>query len=133
MALPLLYQPNALNQFITFSSLIFVSFTDFIVPWVIYIILMLREEKHGNTLPSTEVPPINEYNAETTEKSRLLDVPFKISEHFAFPESWQLSYRFRIYAAAMLVVVMTAASLAGTVLSIQTSVATGWNCTAVGN
>ena len=28
-ALPLLYQPNALNQFIGFSSLIFVSFTDF--------------------------------------------------------------------------------------------------------
>ena len=31
-ALPLLYQPNALNQFINFSSLVFVSFTDFIVP-----------------------------------------------------------------------------------------------------
>ena len=29
VALPLLYQPNALNQFIGFSSLIFVSFTDF--------------------------------------------------------------------------------------------------------
>ena len=40
VALPLLYQPNALNQFITFSSLVFVSFTDFIIPWSLYISLL---------------------------------------------------------------------------------------------
>ena len=37
IALPLCHQPNALNQFITFSSLIFVSFTDFVIPWALYI------------------------------------------------------------------------------------------------
>lgn len=43
VALPLLYQPDALNQFITYSSLIFVSFTDFIVPWALYIVLQRKE------------------------------------------------------------------------------------------
>jgi hypothetical protein len=46
-ALPLLYQPGALNQFISFSSLLFVSFTDFIVPWCLYITLQRDALKSG--------------------------------------------------------------------------------------
>jgi hypothetical protein len=45
ISIPLLYQPDALNQFINFSSLIFVSFTDFIVPWALYIVLQRKEAK----------------------------------------------------------------------------------------
>jgi hypothetical protein len=41
VAIPLLYQPNALNQFINFSSLFFVSFTDFIVPWALCVTCQL--------------------------------------------------------------------------------------------
>jgi hypothetical protein len=44
LALPLLYQPGSLNQFITYSSLLFVSFTDFIVPWGLYIQLQQEHQ-----------------------------------------------------------------------------------------
>merc|ERR1712072_844984 len=33
---PLLYMPNVLAQFVNFTSLIFVTFTDFIVPLALY-------------------------------------------------------------------------------------------------
>ena len=38
IAVPLLYQPGAIATFINFTSLFFVSFTDFVVPWCLYII-----------------------------------------------------------------------------------------------
>lgn len=48
-ALPLLYMPNMLSQLVNFSSLIFVSITDFIVPWALYVKLqkqrMMEEER----------------------------------------------------------------------------------------
>merc|ERR1711970_255413 len=43
-AFPLLYMPNVLAQFVNFTSLIFVSFTDFIVPWALYIELQNRRD-----------------------------------------------------------------------------------------
>jgi len=46
-ALPLIYQPNMLAQFVNISSLIFVSFTDFIVPFALYIVLM-REQRRDD-------------------------------------------------------------------------------------
>ena len=54
-ALPLLYQPNALNQFINFSSLVFVSFTDFIVPCELpaafFVVAMLPSDGDPTRLP----------------------------------------------------------------------------------
>ena len=44
-AAPLLYQPGALATIINFSSLFFVSFTDFIVPWCLYIVMNQKEFK----------------------------------------------------------------------------------------
>lgn len=38
ISVPLLYQPGAIATFINFTSLFFVSFTDFVVPWCLYII-----------------------------------------------------------------------------------------------
>ena len=43
VAIPLSWQPNALNNFINFSSLVFVSFTDFIVPWALYVSYFSRK------------------------------------------------------------------------------------------
>eukprot|EP00730_Choanoeca_flexa_P018280 TRINITY_DN8881_c0_g1_i4.p1 TRINITY_DN8881_c0_g1~~TRINITY_DN8881_c0_g1_i4.p1 ORF type:complete len:575 (+),score=100.50 TRINITY_DN8881_c0_g1_i4:157-1881(+) len=94
VALPLLYQPDALNQFITFSSLIFVSFTDFIVPWALYIVLQKQEEKqaylkhkHSNVQEDTPLLGDIEKGA-----SSLLNIP----EHFALPPSWNLTPVFKI-------------------------------------
>jgi len=36
-AFPLLYMPDAINQFINFTSLVVVTFTDFIVPYALYV------------------------------------------------------------------------------------------------
>ena len=38
-AFPLIYMPDILGQFINFSSLLFVAFTDFIVPFALYVVL----------------------------------------------------------------------------------------------
>jgi len=43
-AFPLLYMPNVLAQFVNFTSLIFVSFTDFIVPFSLYFVLQRRQQ-----------------------------------------------------------------------------------------
>ena len=47
IALPLLWQPAALAQFINFSSLIFVSFTDFIVPFCLYVTHQKRQAENN--------------------------------------------------------------------------------------
>jgi len=50
-AFPLLYMPNILAQFVNFTSLVFVSFTDFIVPFSLYVILQRRQansERRGS-------------------------------------------------------------------------------------
>eukprot|EP00056_Hartaetosiga_gracilis_P022065 m.28030 g.28030 ORF g.28030 m.28030 type:complete len:612 (-) comp9419_c0_seq1:127-1962(-) len=53
IAIPLMWQPDALNQFINYSSLVFVSFTDFIVPCALYIKLQNRKkENHTQTTHS---------------------------------------------------------------------------------
>eukprot|EP00049_Salpingoeca_infusionum_P013279 m.247901 g.247901 ORF g.247901 m.247901 type:complete len:614 (-) comp15402_c1_seq1:776-2617(-) len=193
VAIPLLYQPDALNQFITFSSLIFVSFTDFIVPWGLYIILQKQErseEERLVTSPATygtmdEAPmmtasvrpslsastrkQLSSFSADLSESEEesdndvtqgdphqwlstsssevaLLNVqgsidetvtngvgdPYHgVAEHSALPESWRISPEVKLFTAAVLVVVMTVAAIAGTVLQIQTSATIQWNCTAV--
>ncbi|EDQ86967.1 uncharacterized protein MONBRDRAFT_27795 [Monosiga brevicollis MX1] len=101
VALPLLYQPDALNQFITFSSLIFVSFTDFIVPWALYMVL---QNKHDHALDQNyDEDWSNDHDNNLCagiqdvedEESALLPLtkkaPFYIAEHFALPPSWNLS------------------------------------------
>jgi len=49
VAFPLLYMPNLLAQFVNFTSLVFVSFTDFIVPFSLYVVLQRRQQKSLRT------------------------------------------------------------------------------------
>jgi len=44
-AAPLLYMPDVLAQFVNFTSLIFVTFTDFVVPWALYIVLQRKRSQ----------------------------------------------------------------------------------------
>jgi len=163
IALPLLYMPDSLNQFITFSSLLFVSITDFIIPWILYIILMVKEKKkrakrNGKTRSNLEdvfdgdsddlsvldklgerssISSFPEPGSDRKEKelgntADEQEDPFQdVAEHYTFPPSWDLSPQSKILAAAVLVVLMIIASVAGTVLSIVTSATTSWNCAAV--
>ena len=139
-SLPLLYQPNALNQFINFSSLFFVSFTDFIVPWTLYI-MMIRADRKWAEGSNTRLATVAEEDSvainndpRATESSGLLKhaLPIDVSEHFAIPPSWGLSATTRVYTSAVLVLVMTALSIGGIVLTIQQSVSTAWVCWSVG-
>ncbi|EGD79867.1 hypothetical protein PTSG_10151 [Salpingoeca rosetta] len=219
IAIPLLYQPDALNQFITFSSLIFVSFTDFIVPWALYMKLQRREQsglvayEEGERVDSDDDDDDNNNNSNTAtsaaggrrgrrsdvhvedgsstgvglnvstsinspleqsrprmqgygthadaghvyrsthegdEESPLLshpqphdgdtDVSSSTSAssepfaptHYALPPSWHLSHNHKFYSALALVLLMTAAAIAGTVLQIETTASTSWDCAAVG-
>lgn len=168
IALPLLYMPDSLNQFITFSSLLFVSITDFIIPWILYILVMRR------ITPSSPSPELSKMLTDESDLSMLdalaqesrpgdhrcsdsmssfpepgsgqkqngngefedfvteKDDPYKgVGEHYTFPPSWGLSPKCRIIVAAVFVVLMILVSVAGTVLSITTSVTTTWNCAAV--
>ncbi len=51
-----------------------------------------------------------------------------VLEHYAIPPSWGLSAQFKSIIAGILVVVMTAAAVAGIVLQIMTSANTEWDC-----
>ena len=48
VAFPLVYVPDILAQFINFTSLLFVAFTDFIVPFSLYIVLQRRPKPLSN-------------------------------------------------------------------------------------
>jgi len=47
VSLPLINQPDALNNFISYSSLIFVSVTDFVLPLCLYIAVQSRKKALG--------------------------------------------------------------------------------------
>lgn len=66
VAFPLLYMPNALAQVVNFTSLVFVSFTDFIVPFSLYFVLQDRRKEQRSALlaahkEDTEEPKLEEY------------------------------------------------------------------------
>eukprot|EP00051_Salpingoeca_urceolata_P006736 m.89093 g.89093 ORF g.89093 m.89093 type:complete len:562 (+) comp14964_c0_seq2:148-1833(+) len=130
VAFPLLYQPDALNQFITFSSLIFVSFTDFIVPWWLYIVLQRKElhSKVPHELHDERTKHLQDEGPSASDyPSELLATP----DHVAIPEAWRIPNRTKIGVALAMVVIMAAAAFAGTGLQIQTSASAGWDCAAV--
>eukprot|EP01064_Diplonema_japonicum_P004702 TRINITY_DN1308_c0_g3_i1.p1 TRINITY_DN1308_c0_g3~~TRINITY_DN1308_c0_g3_i1.p1 ORF type:complete len:596 (+),score=98.99 TRINITY_DN1308_c0_g3_i1:72-1790(+) len=134
IAIPLLYQPDALNQFITYSSLIFVSFTDFIVPWYLYYFL-LKGKVQGTI-------DIEAESDDSDEERNLVKVndSFHLSEfeegtipvHWAFPPQLNLSLKARKNAALVLVFIMGTAAVSGTIFSIATSATNSWNCAGVG-
>eukprot|EP00039_Didymoeca_costata_P013080 m.193963 g.193963 ORF g.193963 m.193963 type:complete len:557 (+) comp15670_c0_seq5:103-1773(+) len=128
VSIPLLYQPNALNQIINLSSLFFVSFTDFIVPWCLFIMLN-KEDLQKEIESRNEQPLLNSVNDDLEDgSSKPEDHDFYIHQHFAFPQSYST---FKIYLATILVVVMGFLALGGVVLSIMQSSVTSWDCAAV--
>ena len=58
VAFPLYYMPGVLAQFINFSSLFFVAFTDFILPFALYV--TLQRLKHDPTLPGDRARGVND-------------------------------------------------------------------------
>ena len=109
-ALPLLYQPNALNQFINFSSLIFVSFTDFIVPWALYYTMVQREATKSRI---ENQGLINSDLLTRTRSNRLV-----VHEHYAIPPSWGVGNKTKVGLSKFLVVVMALCAAAGSVLTV---------------
>ena len=67
----------------------------------------------------------------TSRSSGVSDVSLAPA-HYALPPSWGLSHDIKFYTALVLVVLMTAAAIAGTVLQIETTASTSWDCAAVG-
>ena len=136
-AAPLLYQPGALAQVITFSSLFFVSFTDFLVPWCLYIVMCQREEEgrgHGARSnysayddqkglindPASSIPLLNNGSGER-------DAP----EHFAIPPDWKWTFKTKVYVATVMVIAMSGLSIAGTALQIKQNSQLTWDCAGV--
>jgi len=144
-AAPLLYQPGALAQVITFSSLFFVSFTDFLVPWCLYIVMCQREEEDHNTHPALKEVIRGSYEA--GERGLINDPASSIPllgngggadagakaapEHFAIPPDWKWTFKTKVYIASVMVVVMTGLSVAGTAMQIKQNSQLTWDCAGV--
>eukprot|EP00746_Dinoflagellata_sp_MGD_P076324 gnl/MRDRNA2_/MRDRNA2_30737_c0_seq1.p1 gnl/MRDRNA2_/MRDRNA2_30737_c0~~gnl/MRDRNA2_/MRDRNA2_30737_c0_seq1.p1 ORF type:complete len:521 (-),score=65.24 gnl/MRDRNA2_/MRDRNA2_30737_c0_seq1:100-1662(-) len=69
-AFPLLYMPDAINQFVNFTSLIVVTFTDFIIPYALYIKLQAMDQREDEGL---DHPPAG------------------VKVHYALPGRWRRS------------------------------------------
>lgn len=83
---PLLYMPNVLAQVVNFTSLIFVTFTDFIVPLLLYVKLQNQRGEHAD---------LSENNS--TLGQELVDEG--VHAHYAFPKRWGLSRGLKIGSA----------------------------------
>jgi len=116
VAFPLLYMPNVLAQIVNFTSLVFVSFTDFIVPFALYVVLQ-RRQTNSTRRSSAQMDGL----AEGAEN--LLDSPVVLNDpddHHALPESCgRDSPEFKTRLAQLLGVVLAGMSLTGIVLTIQ--------------
>mmetsp|Transcript_176076 Transcript_176076/g.559408 ORF Transcript_176076/g.559408 Transcript_176076/m.559408 type:complete len:459 (-) Transcript_176076:104-1480(-) len=97
VSLPVLYMPNIVAQFINFTSLIFVTFANFVVPLAMYAILQIRELREGP--PKDDVTPLG------------------VHEHHAFPLRW--GPMTKAVLAVSMSVLLTLGSLVAIVLSVQ--------------
>jgi len=104
---PLLYMPNMLAQFVNFSSLFFVTFTDFIVPLCLYIYLqrMRTQDLQSN---GEDVSVLNQ---------SLVDEV--VHAHYAFPRSCGLSPLAKQICAGMLATFLGVSALIAAVLTIM--------------
>lgn len=137
LALPISYTPNALNSAINFTSLIFVSFTDFIVPWVLYVILQHRDRSVDPLLNDKEQTLLSiQDEASHNEKVSVIaknkeDQPDNnpdVVVHWALPPEWNISHKTKMIVALTLVVLMAAACVVGIVESIEQTSSTPWVC-----
>lgn len=103
---PLLYMPNVLGQFVNFTSLIFVSFTDFIVPWALYVKLQDRREAPGGVLEENSV--LGE-----------LEISEGVAAHYAVPRRFGMSGFAKRQSSYVLMIILGVSSLIATYLTIQ--------------
>ena len=105
-------------------------FTDFIVPWGLYITLQRMEmRRRRGSLPRNETEPLlpSSHAAPAVHSLQSLDV----SEHWAIPQRWGCSPSSKLYSSAVLVTVLGAASAVATYYTIVQSVDMDWDCAAV--
>ena len=122
ISIPLLYQPGALNQFISYTSLIFVSFTDFMVPWMLY--YKLQKDNNKETMEDDNEALVSD---DVEDYESFGNVHWAISPKFGFTN------KTKAVGAICLVILMAGVAIAGTVTSIQTSATNSWDCANVGN
>lgn len=75
-AFPLLYMPDIMAQFVNFTSLLFVSFTDFIVPFTLYWVLQNRQEGRKSGLLNHDLSEIEPHNAFPKSCTTLRESPY---------------------------------------------------------
>ncbi len=132
MSVPLLYQPDAVARFINFTSLFFVSFTDFVVPWCLYIIMARNDIA---VRPLGFIDHIQDFN---TQESALDASPLmglmaeRITEHHAIPLGCKMGSRTKIRVSTLLVILMTGLSIAAIVETILQGDSMDWSCPTVG-
>lgn len=105
---PLSYMPNVLSTLLNLTSLVFVSFTDFVVPWALYVVLQRRREM----------------GLEHSDNSTILtesQVAEGVHFHRALPYRPWLTPRTKIALAISLAVIVVSASLVAIVLTVLQS------------
>jgi hypothetical protein len=106
LAFPLLYMPNALAQFLNYTSLTFVTFTDFIVPLALYIKLQHQRSERVD---------LSENNSVLGQE--LVDEG--IHAHYAFPRKWGLSPGVKISLAWIIAAFLAMSAMVAGVLTVQ--------------
>ena len=109
---PLLYQPNVLSQVINFTSLVFVSFTAFIVPFMLYIKLQYKQAE-GESVSRVKLEGGGE---------GLISQPLTAAdpEHKAFPSGWgRENPDFKINLSRFFVGVIAVAAMIGIYLTVD--------------
>jgi len=104
---PLLYMPDVLANLINLTSLVFVSFTDFIIPLKLYIDLQRMRRDGVNVADADSILAL--------DGQPLRDV----HAHYAIPKSWPLAATHKISIAVLFMVVLTLGSIVAFTLTIQ--------------
>jgi len=131
IAFPLLYMPNVLAQFVNFTSLIFVSFTDFIVPFSLYVELQHRQlesnrddvkQRMSSTSGSLPASPVKQDSNSLYEHLYAGEeaAEGEFAYHTALTDGCgKNSPDFKIYLSWSLGIILLVLSCVGFVLSIE--------------
>lgn len=118
VAFPLLYMPNVLSQIVNLSSLVFVSFTDFIVPFALYIVLQRKQQNSKwnlaikqDTLSEGQAGLLGSPGGDLSESEPKNHTALTVSCGGESPKA-------KTNMAAVLGVLLTSASVAATILTI---------------
>lgn len=105
---PLSYMPNVLSTLLNISSLVFVAFTDFVVPWALYVALLRKRD-------------MGEEGAEQNSVLTSVMISTGVSLHHAVPYHPWLTTQRKICLTVFLAVILVGASLVATGLTITQS------------